>query len=123
MVLAELKKHHVSRDDIEKTFANAAYSFMIEERCPYHLQLGINHCSVARCHAGAKLISAYLNQLFAPERPVSAKITTENRSQNSPMSKRNQSNRIPTVTHNKSIAKVDSSNDSMASSYRSFDQR
>ncbi|CAF0986380.1 unnamed protein product [Rotaria magnacalcarata] len=126
MVLAELKKHHVSHDDIEKTFANAAYSFMIEERCPYHAQLGVNHCSVARCHAGAKLISAYLNQLFAPERPVSAKITTEDRSQNSFMSKRTQSNRTPTATHNEPVAKVDSSkdtNDSMASSYRPFDQR
>ncbi len=73
MLLGELKKHRVSRDDIHKTFENAAYSFMIEQRCPYHLQLGISHCSVARCHAGAKLISAYLNQLYVPERPESAK--------------------------------------------------
>jgi hypothetical protein len=71
ILLAELKKQRVSRDDIHKTFENAAYSFMIEQRCPYHLELGISHCSVARCHAAAKLISAYLNQLYVPERPAS----------------------------------------------------
>jgi len=70
MVLAEIKKHRVSRDDIHRTFENAAYSFLIEQRCPYHFHLGISHCSIARCHAGAKLISAYLNQLYVPERPV-----------------------------------------------------
>jgi hypothetical protein len=71
MVLAELKQHSVSRDSIQKTFENAAYSFMIEERCPYHNEIGISHCSVARCHAGAKLLSAYLNQLYVPSRPTS----------------------------------------------------
>jgi hypothetical protein len=71
MVLAELKGNRVSRDHIQKTFENAAYSFMIEERCPFHHEIGVSHCSVARCHAGAKLISAYLNQLYVPERPVS----------------------------------------------------
>jgi hypothetical protein len=70
MVLAEIKKHRVSRDEIHRTFENAAYSFLIEQRCPYHFHLGISHCSIARCHAGAKLISAYLNQLYVPERPV-----------------------------------------------------
>jgi hypothetical protein len=71
MVLAELKNYSVSRDSIQKTFENAAYSFMIEERCPYHQEIGISHCSVARCHAGAKLLSAYLNQLYIPERQKS----------------------------------------------------
>jgi hypothetical protein len=71
MLLVELKKQRVSRDDIHKTFENAAYSFMIEERCNYHSQLGISHCSVARCYASAKLLSSYLNQLYAPERPAS----------------------------------------------------
>ena len=75
MLLAELKKQRVSRDDIHKTFENAAYSFMIEERCNYHSQLGISHCSVARCYASAKLISAYLNQLYVPERPASIMMT------------------------------------------------
>ena len=75
MLLAELKKQRVSRDDIHKTFENAAYSFMIEERCNYHSQLGISHCSVARCYASAKLLSAYLNQLYAPERPASTMMT------------------------------------------------
>jgi hypothetical protein len=82
MVLGELKKHRVSRDDIHKTFENAAYSFMIEQRCPYHLELGISHCSVARCHASAKLVTAYLKQLYVPERPPSS-IMSEKRSQNS----------------------------------------
>ncbi|CAF5216485.1 unnamed protein product, partial [Rotaria magnacalcarata] len=54
---------------------NAAYSFMIEERCNYHSQLGISYCSVARCYASAKLISSYLNQLYAPERPASTLMT------------------------------------------------
>lgn len=75
MLLAELKKQRVSRDDIHKTFENAAYSFMIEERCNYHSQLGISHCSVARCYASAKLLSAYLNQLYVPERPASTLMT------------------------------------------------
>lgn len=75
MLLAELKKQRVSRDDIHKTFENAAYSFMIEERCNYHSQLGISHCSVARCYASAKLISSYLNQLYVPERPASTMMT------------------------------------------------
>ncbi|UJR31873.1 hypothetical protein I4U23_019347 [Adineta vaga] len=75
MLLVELKKQRVSRDDIHKTFENAAYSFMIEERCNYHTKLGISHCSVARCYASAKLISAYLNQLYVPERPASIMMT------------------------------------------------
>jgi hypothetical protein len=75
MLLVELKKQRVSRDDIHKTFENAAYSFMIEERCNYHSELGISHCSVARCYASAKLLSAYLNQLYAPERPASIMMT------------------------------------------------
>ena len=75
MLLVELKKQRVSRDDIHKTFENAAYSYMIEERCNYHSQLGISHCSVARCYASAKLISAYLNQLYVPERPASTMMT------------------------------------------------
>lgn len=72
MLLVELKKQRVSRDEIHKTFENAAYSFMIEERCNYHTKLGISHCSVARCYALAKLLSAYLNQLYVPERTLSA---------------------------------------------------
>ncbi|CAF4645916.1 unnamed protein product, partial [Rotaria sp. Silwood2] len=88
IILAKLKNYCVSRDDIQKTFANAAYSFMIEERCPYHYQIGTNHCSVARCHAAAKLISAYLNQLYVPERLTS---TTGRHSQNSFVNKTNQS--------------------------------
>lgn len=75
MLLVELKKQRVSRDDIHKTFENAAYSFMIEDRCNYHSELGISHCAVARCYASAKLLSAYLNQLYAPERPVSSLMT------------------------------------------------
>ena len=75
MVLAQLKNHRISRDDIHKTFENAAYSFMIEERCNFHSQLGISHCSVARCYASAKLISSYLNQLYVPERPASTMMT------------------------------------------------
>lgn len=82
MLLVELKKQRVSRDDIHKTFENAAYSFMIEERCNYHTQLGISHCSVARCFASAKLLSAYLNQIYVPERPASV-IMSGKRSQNS----------------------------------------
>ncbi|CAF0877871.1 unnamed protein product [Adineta ricciae] len=82
MLLVELKKQRVSRDDIHKTFENAAYSFMIEERCNYHTRLGVSHCSVARCYASAKLISAYLNQLYVPERPASIMMTGK-RSQNS----------------------------------------
>ncbi|CAF0817085.1 unnamed protein product [Adineta ricciae] len=72
MVLADLKKHHVSRDDIQRTFENASYSYLVDQRCPYHSHLGIRHCSVVRCHAAAKLISAYLNQLYVPERPASS---------------------------------------------------
>ncbi|CAM4780937.1 unnamed protein product [Rotaria magnacalcarata] len=75
MLLVELKKQRISRDDVNKTFENAAYSFMIEERCNYHSQLGISYCSVARCYASAKLISSYLNQLYAPERPASTLMT------------------------------------------------
>ncbi len=103
MVLAELKHHCVSRDDIQKTFENATYSFMIEERCPFHYEIGISHCSVARCHAGAKLISAYLNQLYVPERPVSTTMT-EKYSQNSFAN--NMSNRVrksATVRYDKSL--------------------
>lgn len=73
MLLVELKKQRVSRDEIHKTFENAAYSFMIEERCNYHTKLGISHCSVARCYALAKLLSAYLNQLYVPERTLANK--------------------------------------------------
>jgi len=90
MVLAELKQHRVSRDHIQKTFENATYSFMIEQRCPFHNEIGISHCSVARCHADAKLISAYLNQLYVPERPVSTTMT-EKHSQNSFVNNKNQS--------------------------------
>jgi hypothetical protein len=75
ILLAELKKQRVSRDDIHKTFENAAYSFMIEDRCNYHSQLGISHCSIARCYASAKLLSSYLNQLYVPERPASTMMT------------------------------------------------
>ena len=89
MVLAEMKKQRVSRDDIHKTFENAAYSFMIDERCPYHFRLGLSHCSVARCHAAAKLISAYLNQLYVPDRPASA--MSEKRSQDLHMNNSNES--------------------------------
>ncbi|CAF1115511.1 unnamed protein product [Rotaria sp. Silwood1] len=139
MILAELRKYRVLRDDIQKTFANAAYSFMIEERCPYHNQLGISHCSVARCHAGAKLISAYLNQLYIPERPTS---TTGRHSQNSFVNKTNQSsidsmNTIPKRVeqsvavrpvniNEKSIPNQYSSTettDSIATSYCPYDQR
>ncbi|CAF1298196.1 unnamed protein product [Rotaria sordida] len=138
MILADLKKYHVSRDDIQKTFANAAYSFMIEERCPYHLQLGISHCSIARCHAAAKLISAYLNQLYVPERS-----TTGRHSQNSIVNKTNQSsidsmntmsNRVeqslaarPTRTITEKLISNQYSStdttDSIATSYCSLDQR
>ena len=83
MLLVELKKQRVSRDDIHKTFENAAYSFMIEERCNYHTQLGLSHCSVARCYASAKLLSAYLNQLYVPERPASIMMTGKRSIQNS----------------------------------------
>jgi hypothetical protein len=75
MLLAELKKRRISRDDLHKTFENAAYTFMIEERCNYHKRIGISHCSVARCFAAAKLISAYLNQLYVSERPVSTSMS------------------------------------------------
>lgn len=112
MVLAELKKHHVSRDDIQKTFENATFSYMIEERCPYHFHLGINHCSVARCHAGAKLISAYLNQLYVPE-PAAAVASVQYDK--------------PTET-NRQIDFIDQSDkpsktDSVASSYLQNDQK
>ena len=72
MVLVDLKRHHVSRDDIQRTFENASYSYLIDQRCPYHSHLGIRHCSVVRCHAAAKLISAYLNPLYVPQRPASS---------------------------------------------------
>lgn len=85
MLLAELKKQRVARDDIHKTFENAAYSFMIEERCNYHTKLGISHCAVARCFASAKLLSAYLNQLYVPDRPASIMMTSK-RPQSSAMS-------------------------------------
>ena len=75
MLLVELKKQRVSRDDIHKTFENAAYSFMIEDRCNYHSEIGISHCAVARCYASAKLLSAYLNQLYVPDRPASTLMT------------------------------------------------
>jgi hypothetical protein len=140
MVLGELKHHRVSRDHIQKTFENAAYSFMIEERCPFHCEIGISHCSVARCHAGAKLISAYLNQLYVPERPASITMT-EKHSQNSFVN--NMSNRVqqsgivrykssnesqrfkkyffrPTMTSQRLLSSqysLTDSNDSIASSY------
>ncbi|CAF1082957.1 unnamed protein product [Adineta steineri] len=88
MVLAKLRKQEVSRDDMNKTFQNASYSFLIEERCPYHFQLGISHCSVARCHAAAKLISAYLNQLYVPEKPIITPVMTD---KSSPFSHTSQS--------------------------------
>ena len=75
MILADLKNYRVTRDDIHRTFEKATYSFLIEERCPYHFQSGISYCSVARCHAGAKLISDYLSQLYVPARRSSTSRT------------------------------------------------
>lgn len=71
ITLVELKQQRVSRDQIQKTFENAAYSFLIPQRCPFHQQIELSHCSVVRCHAGAKLLSAYLNQLYPPQRSSS----------------------------------------------------
>jgi hypothetical protein len=117
MVLAELKHYSVSRDSIQKTFENAAYSFMIEERCPYHAEIGISHCSVARCHAGAKLISAYLNQLYVPERLTSTPTISEKQSPNSLENK--MSNRV----HQSARTNQYSTNDSIASSYHQPKQK
>lgn len=116
MVLGELKQHRVSRDQIQKTFENAAYSFMIEERCPYHNEIGISHCSVARCHAGVKLISAYLSQLYLPERPSSSTTGSEKHSQSQVTTARHDKiNRMrPTMTSQQSST---DGNDSIASSY------
>lgn len=77
MVLAELKKYHVSRDSIQRTFNNAAYSYLIPERCSYHQEIGVSHCSVTRCHAGAKLLSNYLNQLYPSARSSSEEQTSD----------------------------------------------
>ena len=96
MLLAELKQQRVCRDDIQKTFENAAYSYMIEDRCSYHLHLGISHCSVVRCYAAAKLIGAYLNQLYVPERTVLSMMNSK-RTLNSAMKK---SDRVSVVSMN-----------------------
>ncbi|CAF1570303.1 unnamed protein product [Rotaria sp. Silwood1] len=134
MLLVELKKQRISRDDIHKTFENAAYSFMIEERCNYHSQLGISYCSVARCYASAKLISAYLNQLYVPERPASTLMTGKrplstsmmNSDTSSIISMNNLSNRLqqppilrPTITSQiiSSQYSTTGTSDSIASSY------
>ncbi|CAF0793023.1 unnamed protein product [Didymodactylos carnosus] len=69
MTLAQLKNHRVSTDDLDKTFQNAAYTFMVDQRCEYHQRLGNCWCSVSRCHAAAKLISTYLTQLYYPNQP------------------------------------------------------
>lgn len=97
MLLAELKKQRVSRDDIHKTFENAAYSYMVEERCYYHSELGISHCAVARCYAAAKLLAAYLNQLYVPERPAST-LMSGKRPLSSSMDKSGRSSVIPVNT-------------------------
>jgi len=140
MLLAELKKQRVSRDDIHKTFENAAYSFMIEERCNYHSQLGISHCSVARCYASAKLLSAYLNQLYVPERPASTMMTGKqpqssfmmNSDASSIISMNNFSNRLqqPLIVRPSMVSQTISSeysttgtSDSIASSYRPSEQK
>lgn len=78
MALAELKNNRVSLDDIHRTFEMASYLFMIEQRCPFHLHLGICHCSVARCHAAAKLISDYLIQLYVPKKLTPTPINEKN---------------------------------------------
>jgi len=72
MVLIELKQQHVTREHIQRTFEHATYSFLIEQRCPFHQQIGISDCSVARCHAAAKLLSTYLGQLYIPQRSSSS---------------------------------------------------
>jgi len=139
MLLAELKKQRVSRDDIHKTFENAAYSFMIDDRCNFHSHLGISHCSVARCHAAAKLISAYLNQLYIPSRPsTSTSVSIHQRPQSSAMNKSDRSSvlsnssamgqrepkpvvlRPPTITQPVISSQYSSTgtSDSIASSYR-----
>ncbi|CAF0746824.1 unnamed protein product [Rotaria sordida] len=140
MLLVELKKQRISRDDIHKTFENAAYSFMIEERCNYHSQLGISHCSVARCYASAKLISAYLNQLYIPERPASTMMTGKrplstsmiNSDTLSITSMNNLSNRLqqPSILRPSITSQIISSqhsttgtSDSIASSYRPSEQK
>ena len=98
MLLAELKKQRVSRDDIHKTFENAAYSFMIEDRCHFHNQIGISYCSVARCHAAAKLIAAYLNQLYVPSRPTSASLSSHHqRPHSSAMNKSDRSSVLSNI--------------------------
>ncbi|CAF4118415.1 unnamed protein product [Rotaria sp. Silwood2] len=140
MLLVELKKQRVSRDDIHKTFENAAYSFMIEERCNYHSQLGISYCSVARCYASAKLMSAYLNQLYVPERPASIMMTGKrplstsmmNSETSSITSMNNLSNRLqqPSILRPSITSQIISSqysttgtSDSIASSYHSPEQK
>lgn len=77
MVLIELKQQHITREHIQRTFENAAYSYLIDQRCPFHLQIGISHCSVARCHAAAKLLSTYLSQLYVPQRSSPSSSTFE----------------------------------------------
>ena len=109
MVLAELKHYSVSRDSIQKTFENAAYSFMIEERCPYHQEIGISHCSVARCHAGAKLLSSYLNQLYMSNKQRSTPSNSEKQSSNP-------SRNTTPINQSYQYPKSNAS-DSMASSY------
>ncbi len=115
MVLAELKQYSVSRDSIQKTFENAAYSFLIKERCPYHQEIGVSHCAVARCHAGAKLISDYLNQLYTSERLRSTPSMSEESSSNFLR------NKTPNRVHQYSTHTSDA-NDSIASSYQPNDQ-
>ncbi|CAF0767180.1 unnamed protein product [Adineta steineri] len=140
MLLVELKKQRVSRDDIHKTFENAAYSFMIEERCNYHSKIGISHCSIARCYASAKLISAYLNQLYVPERPASIMMSSK-RSQSSFMMNSDASsvasmNRLSNHLQQSSVVRPSTTSqiissqhsttgtsDSIASCYRPPDQR
>ncbi|UJR14842.1 hypothetical protein I4U23_001827 [Adineta vaga] len=83
MILAELRKHRVSRDDIQRTFENTSYSYLIEQRCPYHSHIGVSHCSVTRCHGAAKLISSFLNQLYISEKSASSIPTIGKSSPNS----------------------------------------
>lgn len=130
MLLVELKKQRVSRDEIHKTFENAAYSFMIEERCNYHTKLGISHCSVARCYALAKLLSAYLNQLYVPERTLTNKrsMPSKTNSETSSMISINHfSTRLQPQSMNirpsiSSQYSTTGTSDSIASSYRSNHQ-
>jgi len=113
---------------------------MIEERCNYHSQLGISHCSVARCYASAKLLSAYLNQLYVPERPASTMMTGKqpqssfmmNSDASSIISMNNFSNRLqqPLIVRPSMVSQTISSeysttgtSDSIASSYRPSEQK